>query len=74
MLVTPLWMYLNNYIELNNGDIEGRKALALRFFGICKKLGINQYNEVALVFNPVVKYEIPPLYEKFDIGGEINDL
>ena len=74
VLVTPLWMYLNNYIELNNGDIEGRKALALRFFGICKKLGINQYNEVALVFNPVVKYEIPPLYEKFDIGGAINDL
>lgn len=74
VLVTPLWMYLNNYVELNNGVLEGRRGLALRFFRLCKKLGINRYNEVALVFDPVVKYEIPPLYEKFDIGGEINDL
>ena len=74
VLLTPLWMYLNNYVELNDGNVEGRKELALQFFALCKKLGVNQYNEVALVFDPVPKYEIPPLYEKFDLGGEISGL
>ena len=74
VLVTPLWMYLYNYADFYNG-IDGRKEIALRFFKICKKLGINQFNEVALVFAPVEKYEIPPLYEKFNLtGDEIDEL
>lgn len=74
VLVTPLWMYINNY-EKFYGGIDGRKEIALRFFKICKKLGINQFNEVALVFDPVEKYEIPPLYEKFNLtGDEIDEL
>ena len=74
VFITPLWTYINNY-ESFYGNIEGRKAWAVRFFAICKKLGINQFNEVALVFDPVEKYEIPTLYEKFGLtGGEIDAL
>lgn len=72
VLVTPLWMYLNNYADFYNG-IDGRKGIALYFFKVCKKLGINQFNEVALVFDSVEKYEIPPLYEKFNLTGEEID-
>ena len=72
VLITPLWAYLNNYADFNGGSIEGRTAWAIRFFRLLNKLNVNQYNEVALVFDAVEKYEIPPLYEKF--GLEAKDI